>query len=218
MDPLRLQVYESFLETKSGDEKLDDLNANFGAHVRGILNQFEETKQRIDTKANLLTPAGREAELAKAREKVIEALKEIDAKGSFSPDIKEINKKFDVDGNATDIQTLITEGRQRETREYLRSLNAKSDLKEMEMIKLKIADGDPTIVGAIANAPYKVMDIDPAILEVGIEKMRLRTNPQAAQRLEVLTTAQDVHENLITFARQEIGAIPDAESSYSVNV
>ena len=210
MDPLRQIAFDAFLETKSGDPALDGLNKNFGAHVKMILNGYEADKAKIDAKSKLLTPAGRQVEFDAARAKVVSELNEL-ATHDFTSDIKEINKKFDVDGNATDIQTLIAEGRQREAREYLRTLNVKQNLEEMELIKLKIAEGDPTIVGALQNAPYPVMDVDPVLLEVGLEKMRLRTNPSAAQRLAVLTQAQDTHENLILFTQQEVGVEPDTE-------
>lgn len=203
MDGLKKQVFDNLREARSGDGKIDELNDNTARTFLGILKKYKEQIEQVNSKKKFLTPAGRNREIEKIQEKARQEIKEIGKLATWENQIKEVQKKFDS-GEKTDIQILIQEGREREMREYLRDF--RNDLDAMSAFEQKVIEGNSVAVGAITNAPFEI-PIDPGILKIGVEKMRLKTNPAAAERLEVLTNGQEIYENFLNFTQAEIGVV-----------
>lgn len=207
MDGLKMQVFDTLRGAKSGDAKVDELNDNVANHIIGIIRKYEDAKARIDGKRKHFTKAGLAEEIEKAQKDAVNELKALDEKASWAKDIAEVNKKFDIVQDKNELQILIEESRQREARLYMKEYSGDSLMFTKEFGR-KIEEGDPTIVQAILNSPVEI-PVDARVLEAGIAKMRLRQNPDAAQRLEVLENAQEIYTDLINFARREIGIEPE---------
>jgi hypothetical protein len=202
MDPLRRQVLDSIQAMTTGDPKIDELNRNVSLHIVGFLKTYEDDVARIESKRNHFTKEGLQAEKAKAREKAIQSMNEIDSKATWQKDIDEVNKKFDDQAERSDIQILTQVLREQEARAYFSNIGDIPGRKEL--FEAKIMSGDPVAVGAVENSFYD-MGVSPKILEQGQRAMRLRSNPAAAERLEVLTSAQNTYDSMKGFFNAEIG-------------
>lgn len=214
MDPLSVQVLESLRAMTSGDKRIDDLNDNVALHIIGIIRKYEEAMTRIDGKKKHFTPAGLHEEIEKAKADAVRELQELDVKASWLKDIEEIHKKFDVVQDKTDLQILIEESRQREVRSLMREVIG-DKLIFSKTFGEKIAEGEPTIVQSVLNSPVEIY-VEPEILKIGVEKMRLRQNPAAAQRLETLQAAQEIYLDMLNLAKREIGVEPEMEITYNI--
>ena len=203
MDPLKKQILDAILGNKSGDPKIDEVNENLSGYVIGTIRKYKNDIARIETKKTHFTRAGLDDQKEKAKEKAKQEMVDVFEKASWKKDIAQVQKKFDVIGERNPIEVLVQEGRQRETRQYLREF--KDDIGKMAIFQEKILEGDPIAVGAVKNSVFEFIQIDPAVMKIGVEKMRLRTNPAAAQRLETLQKAQDTYESLKGFFNNEIG-------------
>ncbi len=215
MDPLNVQVLESLRAMTSGDKRIDDLNDNVARHIIGILRKYEEAMTRIDGKKKHFTPAGLHEEIEKAKADAVRELQELDVKASWLDDIEEIQKKFDVVQDKSDLQILVEEGRQREVRSLMRECIGDDKLAFAKTFGEKIAAGDPTIVQAIVSSPIDIY-VEPELLKIGVEKMRLRQNPAAAQRLETLQAAQEIYLDMLNLAKREIGVEPEPEMTFNI--
>ncbi|MCK5603023.1 hypothetical protein KAR91_14160 [Candidatus Pacearchaeota archaeon] len=207
MDMLKKQLLDSIKGTRSGDLKIDEANENLSRYVIGTLSKFEEDMARTEAKKTHFTPAGLAAEKEKIRAKAKQEMVEVFEKSSWTRDIGEVGKRFEDLTGKDPIQILIEEGRQRETRQYLREF--KDDIAVMAVFQQRVLDGDKTAIGAIENSPFQSVQVDPSVMKIGIEKMRLRSNPAAAERLDVLQKGQAVYESLKTFFHSELGGDGD---------
>ncbi len=210
MDPLNMHVFESLQKSTTGDAKIDDTNLNFGGYLKGILNAHSNEIAGLEARKNHFSGEGFAIETERIRKETLKKLKDIEEKASWKGDIEQAEAKFDVIEDKADLRILIEESREREVRGHMREL--KDDLLTFTAeYGHRIETGDPTVVGAIINSPFDI-PVDPGLLKMGVEKMRLRKNPTAASRLKALIAAQDIHNDLFSFAVQEIGADAEGEN------
>lgn len=198
-------IFDSIRGSRSGDSKLDDLNENVARYITGYLRKYEENVARIKSKKGHYTKAGMDDAIEKARGSIrAEYEKEIGERGGWQKDIAEAQERFDDVTTKEPIQILIEEGRQRETRAYIKECG--DDIGKLAAIQAKFLDGNETVVNAVINSPFDILPMmSGEARKIGVEKMQLRTNPAAAQRLEVLQNAQDTHESMKGFFNAELG-------------
>ena len=120
MDGLKKQAFEKLRGLTTGDTKIDELNDNVARHILGIIGKYENEMTRLDGKKKHFTPAGLHAEIEKAKADAVKELKALNEKANWEKDIEEIQKKFDVIPDKSDLQILIAESRQREARSFMR--------------------------------------------------------------------------------------------------
>ena len=202
MDGLKTHAFEKLRSISTGDIKIDELNYNVSLHILGIIKKYENEMTRLDGKKKHFTPAGLHVEMEKAKKDAVQELRTLDEKASWEKDIAEVQKKFDIIQDKSDLQVLIAESRQREVRDLMRQFKG-DPLKFEAEFGPEIESGEPDIILAIINNPIKIY-VRPELLKTGVEKMRLRQDPAAAQRLEVLQHAQEVYINLVNFTRAEL--------------
>ncbi len=203
MDMLNQEILNSLLSSKSGDTKIDELNYNISRHFVGFLKEYEADLNKIDSNARNYSPAGLKIERDKAGTIARQKMEAIDDKASWTTEIKEVEKRFNGSEEKSDIERLLQYSQEREAREYISSIAG--DIGKRAMFEQRIMEGDPIAIGAVQNSFYD-MNIDPSIMQVGVDKMRLNSNPAAAQRLEVLQNGEDTYQGMKKLFNAEFGS------------
>ena len=203
MDLLKKQLLASILSDKTGDSKLDEATENLSRYVIGALNNYQEAVARIEGRRDHFTPAGLFAQKQRARAKAREEVKEAFEKNSLAKDIAEVQERFEDHVDRDPIKALVMELRQQEMRRYL--LENQEDIGKMAAFEAKVQAGDPVALGAIDNAPFEVLSVPEETMQAGREKLRLNSNPAAADRLATLEKAHGVVEQLKGFFDAELG-------------
>ena len=196
MDPLILSAFEALLESKTGDEKIDDHVLQLSYYFKGLLRKLDEGLNEIDSKKGLYSADGINHKKASLARDIKRKFDELMQKGGYAKEISDLRKSMTVPKNESELETLTRTLREIEIRGLMLALNDKDPIEFQGTFAGAIMDGDPLVISAIENSPVPLPWVEETMLKEGQHRRMERLNPSASQRLKTFEGAQATIEGL----------------------